>query len=304
MLAVLLAVLLAGGNHVTAFMGILLIVGFGIFAAVKKRRQNLICCVITLAAMVAGFLFNVTSPGTRIRQSYFSDRPGVAGTIVTAVKTGIACINSWMGLAVIVTAVLLLPVLLPLVKKIRGQYGFSFRYPLLVFVLSVAWLCAMFCPPIYAMGTPGDVRLTNVVYFSFVWLFVLNEAYLCGWAVTRLEASGATALSGAAGEFPGSFLITAAVLAVGMIIGCGENMTAWQAYLLIRSGEAQEYSAEADERYAVLCDSAGKDVVLKAYTAKPWMLFLDDITEEKSDWRNEYMRVYFGLNSVVLEQTE
>ena len=45
-------------------------------------------------------------------------------------------------------------------------------------------------------------------------------------------------------------------------------------------------------------------VVLKAYTAKPWMLFLDDITEEKSDWRNEYMRVYFGLNSVVLEQTE
>ena len=117
-------------------MGILLIGGFGIFAAVKKRRQNLICCVITLAAMVAGFLFNVTSPGTRIRQSYFSDRPGVAGTIVTAVKTGIACINSWMGLAVIVTAVLLLPVLLPLVKKIRGQYGFSFRYPLLVFVLS------------------------------------------------------------------------------------------------------------------------------------------------------------------------
>ena len=99
-------------------------------------------------------------------------------------------------------------------------------------------------------------------------------------------------------------MITAAVLAVGMIIGCGENMTAWQAYLLIRSGEAQEYSAEADERYAVLCDSAGKDVVLKAYTAKPWMLFLDDITEEKSDWRNEYMRVYFGLNSVVLEQTE
>lgn len=78
-LAVLLAVLLAGGNHVTAFVGILLIVGFGIFAAVKKRRQNLICCVITLAAMVAGFLFNVTSPGTRIRQSYFSDRPGVAG---------------------------------------------------------------------------------------------------------------------------------------------------------------------------------------------------------------------------------
>ena len=282
----------------------MLIAGFGIFAAVKKRWQNLICCAITLVAILAGFLFNVTSPGTRIRQSYFSDRPGVAGTIVTAVKNGIACINSWMGLAVIVTAVLLLPVLLSMVTKIRGQYGFSFRYPLLVFVLSVAWLCAMFCPPIYAMGTPGDVRLTNVVYFSFVWLFVLNEAYLCGWVVTKLEASGAAGLCSRAGELTDSFLITAAVLAVGMIIGCGENMTAWQAYLLIRSGEAQEYSAEADERYAVLCDSAGEDVVLKSYTAKPWMLFLDDITEEKSDWRNEYMRVYFGLNSVVLEQTE
>mgnify|MGYP000264275919 CR=1 FL=1 len=48
----------------------------------------------------------------------------------------------------------------------------------------------------------------------------------------------------------------------------------------------------------------GKDGGAKGVYRKPWMLFLDDITEEKSDWRNEYMRVYFGLNSVVLEQTE
>ncbi len=162
MLAVLLAVLLAGGNHVTAFMGILLIVGFGIFAAVKKRWQNLICCVITLVAMVAGFLFNVTSPGTRIRQSYFSDRPGVAGTIVTAVKTGIACINSWMGLAVIVTAVLLLPCFFSVVTKIRGQYGFSFRYPLLVFVsvgrLAVRNVLSAHLRDGNAGGRPADKR--------------------------------------------------------------------------------------------------------------------------------------------------
>ena len=41
-----------------------------------------------------------------------------------------------MGLAVIVTAVLLLPVLLPLVKKIRGQYGFFVP-------LSAACLCVV-----------------------------------------------------------------------------------------------------------------------------------------------------------------
>lgn len=55
-----------------------------------------------------------------------------------------------------------------------------------------------------------------------------------------------------------------------------------QAYLLIRSGEAQEYSAEADERYAVLCDSAGEDVVLKSYTAKPWMLSLTILQRRKA----------------------
>ncbi len=303
-LAVVLVVILAGGNHVTAFMGILLIVAFGIFCAVMKRWQNLICCAITFVAMMAGFIFNVTSPGTKIRQSYFTETPGVIGTIWSAVKTGIACINNWMGLAVIVVAVLLFPIVISVVKNIREQYGFEFRYPLLVFVMSVAFLCAMFCPPIYAMGFQGDVRLTNVVYFAFVWLFVINEIYLCGWVVTKLESQEAGGQLKTAGELSNSFVLVIITLVVGMLFGCGENMTGYQAYLLVRSGEAQEYSKEADERYALLCGSAGEDVVLKAYTVKPWMLFLDDITEEKDDWRNEYMRVYFGLNSVVLEETE
>ena len=157
---------------------------------------------------------------------------------------------------------------------------------------------------IYAMGFQGDVRLTNVVYFAFVWLFVINEIYLCGWVVTKLESQEAGGQLKTAGELSNSFVLVIITLVVGMLFGCGENMTGYQAYLLVRSGEAQEYSKEADERYALLCGSAGEDVVLKAYTVKPWMLFLDDITEEKDDWRNEYMRVYFGLNSVVLEETE
>ena len=37
-------------------------------------------------------------------------------------------------------------------REIKEETGFQFRYPLLVFVLSVGFFCAAFCPTFYALG--------------------------------------------------------------------------------------------------------------------------------------------------------
>lgn len=98
-----------------------------------------------------------------------------------------------------------------------------------------------------------------------------------------------------------AWCLSAAVLLLGVLIGCGENMSSYQAWLSIKSGEAAQYSMEADIRYEILCNSKGEEVVLQPFSVYPHLLFFVDITEDTSDWRNQYVTDYFELNSVRLE---
>ena len=49
---------------------------------------------------------------------------------------------------------------------LRKEKNFDFRYPLLVFIASVAFLIAMCCPSYYAMVAIGAGRLVNLIYFA------------------------------------------------------------------------------------------------------------------------------------------
>lgn len=256
----------------------------------KKKRTALLNST-ALAFTVAGFLFNVTSPGTKIRQEAFPDTIGVFQTIWVAIRTGLRAADQWFGIAIVVGMLLMLPFVIPIVKQVRSERKFEFRYPLVVFILSCGWICAMLCPPIYAMGGMGDGRLINVVYFSFVVLMFVNEFYLCGWMTGKIEELSISR----------NWIFTAIVLAAGMFLACGESSASYQAILSVKTGEASQYSQEANERYQHLLQSKGEDVVLKAYSVKPYLLYFDDITEDKTDWRNGYMQEYFELKSVVIQ---
>lgn len=296
--SVVLGVLLAGGNHITAFMGILTAVAIFAVSILSKEHGRMLRSGIALVAIVGGFLFNVSSPGTKIRQSNFSDTPGAVSTIISAIKTGTKLIDSWMGLAVIIAFILFLPVVLDMGKRIVEQKNFNFRYPLLVLICSIGWCCAMLCPPIYAMGTTGDLRIVNLIYFSFVLLLFVDGFYLCGWYVARQIKQGNQI---ARVQFSMTWCLSVVVLLLGVFIGCGEKMSSYQALISIRSGEAAQYSMEADARYEILSNSKGGDVELQSFSVYPYLLFFDDITEDVSDWKNEYMSDYFGLSSVRLE---
>lgn len=297
-LSVVLGVLLAGGNHITAFMGILTAVAIFAVSILSKERGRMLRSGIALVATVGGFLVNVSSPGTKIRQSNFSNTPGAVSTIISAVKTGTKMIDSWMGLAVIIAFLLFLPMALNMGKRIVEEKNFSFRYPLLVLICSIGWCCAMLCPPIYAMGTTGDLRIVNLIYFSFVLLLFVDGFYLCGWYVARQIKQG-NQISKV--QFSITWCLSVLVLLLGVFISCGEKMSSYQAWLSIKSGEAAQYSMEADVRYEILCSSEGEDVLLQPFSTYPYLLFFEDITEDATNWKNRYMADYFDLNSVRLE---
>lgn len=287
----LLAVILSGGNYVTGFAGILtvgIVMGFSCF---YKKWSYVLRLGIVLLFEIAGFMVNLMCPGTKVRSGAFDESRSVLKTIWNAVTYVTAQMDRWIGLALLVCLVLMLPVILKCVRRIYENTGFQFRYPLLVFVASVGFLAAMCCPSYYAMGAIGAGRLVNVIYFGFVLLAFFNGFYLCGWLDQKLDFG--------AFSWNPQWNMTVLILLFGMIAGCYENSAGFLAWKCVHSGEALAYSLEADARYNLYVNLAGQDVEVTAFSFYPQLLYYEDITEDAEDWRNQQVREYFGLNSVV-----
>lgn len=153
----------------------------------------------------------------------------------------------------------------------------------------------MLCPPLYAMGNLGAGRLTNVIYDCFVILAFLNTFYISGWFVTHIgwknEKDAQTVVWKAA-----PFM---AVIVVILILQLTNNSNGKTAYIELTDGSAAQYSQEAYARYDVLIQSKGQDVVLNSFSVSPSLLYFDDITQDKKDWRNKALKKYYDLKSVV-----
>ncbi len=298
----LLAVLLAGGNHVSAFSGLLFLTGMLLFILIRRKKGILFGGVIPLAANVVGFLFNILSPGTKARQAAFEDRPGVIKTIWLSSFQGCKYINEWFNMEKLICVVLMLPILYGCVKYLKGK-GFRFGYPLLVTILSVGYICAMLCPPYYAMGWEGSGRLTNVIYFAFIILLFVNVTYWLGWVAAHVK-------DGAVGRFilvdknSKWYVYLPVCMLFSLICFSVTDSHAFTAVNTLTSGAAAVYNKEYYARDALLSDSAGKDVVVDSFSVRPRLLYFDDISEDPTDWRNNAMSAYYQLNSVVKKSDE
>lgn len=290
---------LEGGNHVTAFMGLLFVLGFVLVEIYLKNKSKVICYSFILAFMVACFLFNVMSPGTKVRQDRLNDYGMDAiETIRNAVTGGLRNINSWIDLAPIVAVLLVIPIFLKLIKKVRDNTSFRFKNPFLVFVFSVAWICVMYCPPLYAMGYLGEGRLHNIVYYNFIILFLINIFYCAGWVVSKMDSKNESYVLGISMKW----VYCTIVLVIGLLISRWDSTWGAEAVAEMKLGEPQLYSQQAHERNELLLNSGGHDVIVKEYSVRPETLFFDDITEDADDWRNASVRMFYGLNSIIIER--
>ena len=290
-------VLVAGGNHVTAFLSIIYLILLCIMSFLVNKGAAYRWNLIVLVATVLGFLMNVVSPGTRIRQSKFNEGYGVFASIKAAIFTGMDYVNGWIGVALIVCIVVLLPVIFKIVSQFKKETGFMFPYPFLVLLVSLGMVCAMFCPPLYAMGNFGAGRLLNVVYFTFILVVFVNVFYLCGWVQTHIFTIDENKVS----DLSGSFIIVVCALFLGLIVTAGNEAGAYYSLGMLRDGTAKAYSEEVDQRIELLKNSQGEKVEVSGYSIWPPLLYFDDITDNPKDWRNKAVKKYYDLKSIKLK---
>ncbi|MBO4758597.1 MAG: hypothetical protein J5505_00915 [Spirochaetaceae bacterium] len=300
--ASILAFILSGGNHVTAFIGFMMLLGFIAYGLWNKKKSYFIGNILPFVCSAIGLMLNFTAPGTKARQAAFH-KSGFAKTIILATFRGFENTNIWLNIAILLSLLLMLPFLLRGAKRLVEK-GCKFDKPLLVLIAGAAWPCLMFCPPIYAMGHEGDGRLLNTVYFSIVFILFLEVFYICGWFVSKTDVDLKKLKENLKPKSKIFAAIGIAFLAMTLLCACVRTSYGYQSALMLANGRAAQYNREANARAELAENSAGKDIKFKAFTVKPSLLFFADLTSESNEWPNNDYAKYYNLKSVCLEDIE
>lgn len=289
---------IAGENYITALtIGILYV-----FCLIKffwsKHPQKYIILVGMIVYYIF-FMINVTAPGNFIRlHSAGMENFSAIKSIFLSLKEAADYIATWTILPFIILAIMLVPLFIQVVRKKNYQYPL----PLLVSLISFGVFAAQFTPTIYTLGITGAGRVQNLYRFNLFLLLYGNELYWTGWFYRKWNMSfqGQEKSVEKKHYFLAGWIIGGILLCYSLKMWGNNTLTTVSAIDSLRHGYAKQYYAEHQERLLLLKDESIKDVYLKPYTFKPYLLFFGDITDDPQDWVNQALADYYNKASVTL----
>ena len=183
-----------------------------------------------------------------------------------------------------------------------------FRIPTVIVVIILFGIyAASYAPTVYVYGDGGPMRVEDVRFLYLVILLAVLELFLTGkvWLLGR-------DWNWRLYEKRERYLVSVLVLLAGFTLfgyvlprENREELTSVCAARSLLIGEAQQYDSEMKARYEQLSDPSaeGEDVVVKAASVRPYLLFLYglELTEDPEYWINETVATYYDKASVTLE---
>lgn len=294
----LVTIAVGGGNYIIGLVMVLLQVFCVAWYYYKKHPRRVWMTIMGILHLSA-FLLNVLAPGNKKRQEFSS--PSDLSAIESIMKSlwqsfHYLCDN--MVFLTIVLMVLLGTVFVKMVKKCN----YKFRFPLLVTLISFGIYAAQFVPTMYSMGMVGPARAQNLYSMTYwLWLFG-NELYWIGWVSRQLEMRGRMKQTdrGQAKKswIFATWLLGAVFMAVGVLQWDRTVVSSYNALCSLRSGEAQTYYQEYQDRLTVLHNPDIKEVFVKPFSVQPFVLYFGDISYDTNAVDNVDMATYFGKDIV------
>ena len=191
-----LGLFLGGGNLVTAFGTLLVLVCVLCLLAIMKSRQWR-ALLLPLAFLLAGFLVSVCAPGNSVRQQSIGGALPAPLAVLRAVQEAVLQFDKNLTLPILLALVFLLPVL----WNAAANAHLSFRWPLLFFVFTFGLYAAQFCPTWYALKQAGPARLLDIIFYSAFFWMAVNLFYFLGWLQRRLWAENGAVCGCDSGPF-------------------------------------------------------------------------------------------------------
>lgn len=301
-LAFFLEIMVGGGNYITLLMTFILLT---IFIAgeiyvywIRKRtfrEKRVYCYSILYVIYIVAAGLNMIAPGNQKRKSLFAGL-SIPETIITSVKGGIVAVDYCTTIIVILTMIILVPVVLDMV----GKTQYKFRYPALIVIISLGVFSSMYVPLYYSFGllaAPG--RTVNIIMEAYYILIVLNLIYILGWLRKNViwfkEEKKVNMLC--------CYVVSVVTIFLGTLaLGNKEQLNSYIGLQSLRTGEAQTYHKEAMARLELLENPEISEVELQPFTYQPKLLFMSEITEDVSDYKNQECARYYGKTTVRLKE--
>lgn len=307
--SVLLAMITAGSNFVTALQGLLCLLTILLVSVVVERRRTGLWLLPSTLVYIIGFGLNVAAPGNSVRaRSYVGWGYGPLESIGRSFLEAVKHIPEYTGPVVLMVMLLLVPMIWQAVKST----DYRFRYPGIVLALSFCLYATGYTPSLYSLGHAGLSRTLNAVKITYLLLLFLNEIYWIGWLRQLLEkrAEQTTgqltiqkwAIRNGAAAWWFYVLIGVACL---VIFRASSNQaghySSYGAYYYVHTGEAYNFHQEYLERVAIL-SGPEKDVQLPAYQFRPWFLCMGEISEDADNEANRSLAMWYHKDSVTLKE--
>lgn len=288
-----LSFLTSGGNHVTAFANILMLLFAIVYIAVKEKKWY---PVLPFAAACIGFYIMYKAPGTAVRQQAFRN-PAISETIKASFFEILSLAGEWFSVIWLLAMVFTTPVFIDIARREPAEKKVCF--PILPILVFGAVLCGMLCVPYMAMGSFGAGRLLNVIWITFMF-FSWTEYYLIiRWIVKRGIIKKLPSFPGAKVIRPVLYL----VLCLGMVVLMqnDRNCTSMRALLEMENGIPQKYCREMDKRIALYNDESLDYVAVPGIRAYNTMLFFSDLGPDPEEWPNTSIGQYYHKTIVRID---
>ena len=288
-IAVILAVIVAGGNLVTALQAEIMMALLVIYAVVTNRRK-LIAAVIPFAAGSIGFLINIIAPGNAQRgASYNGAGYSAVISILLSFYHAVAFVIRWTPAFVILIWLAILPVLWKIVKHSQR----TFRHPVWVTLGAFCVISAMFTPTLYAAGNVGLSRVDNIIQMVYYLCLFVVTAYWLGFISHRTVGSS---VLGTFLEEMGSGITTVCLLLTFVMWIFTVDKNTYTSVSALRSlvyGEGRAFYVEVMERYALYTDDTISEVEIPPYSVKPTLFDVEDLSEDPGNWLNLAVTEYY-----------
>lgn len=296
---VIFGAVLGGANLLTglqaAVLGCLLL----LYLFWKKKRARFWVLAPVIANLL-GFACNVLAPGNGIRENT-AEGMGVIASIAMSFYWGAVYVTEWLTPIVLVGFLLMVP----LVKKLAEKAETAFFRPVWAAALSFCVFSAMFTPTLFATSSEGPDRCKNVMRIVLYLLVFFNLFNGFGWCMRHKKDGLCARLLTETGKNAAVWtaVLTAVLGAVFVLPADKNTYTTVSAVRSIANGEAAQYYEENEERLALYL-SDEKDIVIHPLHATPYLLHIDDVTNEggRGYWLNLALMDYYEKDSITVSE--
>lgn len=278
---------------------------FFTYRLVFKRNKWLIP-LLGLLAICAALLISASAPGNTIRQEHFQGMNPIAA-VITSFEQSARFVMYFVQKPIYFAFAFIVSLL----YKIASNSKFSFRWPGAVTILLYSVYASNYTPNLYAMSSFGPARVANVNYYVFLLFLLFTTVYWCGWIARKFPYKSSR--SEIKKKQPTKDLSVEStvngLLAICFIFGCLilssyniNTITSVSAIKSLVTGETKTYHEEYLSRLELYTNSEIRQIEVPAFTARPYVLYFDDITPDSDDWRNISLASYYNKDSIVVKE--